>query len=155
MKGVVLKKVFEAERGDDTAHAFEGTAKMLSALRSDGLQLAVLSNKRDDSIHRSVIDCFTDVPWVTMHGSLAGVPIKPSPVAALRIIDDHMPGVSAKECAFVGDTTVDMRTGIAAGLLPVGVAWGFHSEEELVKNGAKVIARERVGVANILRAHRG
>jgi phosphoglycolate phosphatase len=41
---------------------------------------------------------------------------------------------------FVGDTMGDMREARLAGVTPVGVAWGWHDPEELVRAGAEAIA---------------
>jgi HAD superfamily hydrolase (TIGR01509 family) len=48
-------------------------------------------------------------------------------------------GVSPEACLMVGDTTVDMRAGKAAGAQTVGVLCGFGEEDELVKTGADTI----------------
>ena len=47
--------------------------------------------------------------------------------------------VSPSNCLFLGDSSVDMETGRAAGMLPLGAAWGFRSSEELVQAGAVAV----------------
>jgi HAD superfamily hydrolase (TIGR01509 family) len=47
--------------------------------------------------------------------------------------------VSAERCLMVGDTTVDIRAGKAAGAQTVGVLCGFGSERELRRAGADLI----------------
>lgn len=146
-----LKTSFESARAHVAPPAFTGARAFLSSLGADGLLLAILSNKREAVVQRSVAECFPDVAWAAVRGARDGTPAKPSPVAALRIVDAHMPGISADECAFVGDTDVDMRTGVAAGMVPIGVAWGYQAEGRLVESGARAIARERREVADIVR----
>ena len=46
------------------------------------------------------------------------------------------------ECVYVGDTSVDMKTGKAAELFTVGVLWGFREKAELVENGADAIVAD-------------
>ena len=42
---------------------------------------------------------------------------------------------------YLGDSSVDMTTARRAGMIPVGAAWGFRTEEELRASGAvEVIA---------------
>ena len=41
--------------------------------------------------------------------------------------------------AYVGDSGIDMRTATAAGMLAVGVSWGFRAADELVADGARVV----------------
>jgi phosphoglycolate phosphatase-like HAD superfamily hydrolase len=50
-------------------------------------------------------------------------------------------GVQPEECLMIGDTTVDMRAGKAAGAQTVGVLCGFGEEEELRRLGADLILK--------------
>jgi N-acetyl-D-muramate 6-phosphate phosphatase len=50
-------------------------------------------------------------------------------------------GVSPQECLMIGDTTVDMRAGKAAGAQTVGVLCGFGEEAELRQLGADLILK--------------
>jgi HAD superfamily hydrolase (TIGR01549 family) len=48
-------------------------------------------------------------------------------------------GIAAEHCLMVGDTTVDIRAGKAAGAQTVGVLCGFGTERELRRAGADLI----------------
>jgi HAD superfamily hydrolase (TIGR01509 family) len=50
-------------------------------------------------------------------------------------------GVDSAACLMIGDTTVDIRTGVAAGAQTVGVLCGFGTEAELLRAGAGMILR--------------
>ena len=50
-------------------------------------------------------------------------------------------GVKSPECLMIGDTTVDMRAGKAAGTQTVGVLCGFGEEDELRQLGADLILK--------------
>jgi HAD superfamily hydrolase (TIGR01549 family) len=50
-------------------------------------------------------------------------------------------GVSPGECLMIGDTTVDMRAGKAAGAQTLGVLCGFGEEPELKQLGADLILK--------------
>ena len=50
-------------------------------------------------------------------------------------------GVSPEECLMIGDTTVDMRAGKAAGTQTLGVLCGFGEEDELRQLGADLILK--------------
>lgn len=50
-------------------------------------------------------------------------------------------GVAPEACLMIGDTTVDIRTGVAAGAQTVGVLCGFGTERELRAAGAGMILR--------------
>jgi phosphoglycolate phosphatase len=48
-------------------------------------------------------------------------------------------GVKPEECLMIGDTTVDIRAGKAAGAQALGVLCGFGEEPELRQLGADLI----------------
>jgi HAD superfamily hydrolase (TIGR01549 family) len=50
-------------------------------------------------------------------------------------------GVEPAQCLMIGDTTIDIRTGVAAGAQTVGVLCGFGTERELRETGANLILR--------------
>jgi phosphoglycolate phosphatase len=63
--------------------------------------------------------------------------IKPHPAPVLWVA--RQLAVSPGACLMVGDTTVDMRAGLAAGTQVVGVLCGFGDRDELVHAGAQAV----------------
>lgn len=59
-------------------------------------------------------------------------------------------GVSPENCLMIGDTTVDMRAGKAAGAQIVGVLCGFGEEAELHNHGADLILKTTASLGKIL-----
>jgi HAD superfamily hydrolase (TIGR01509 family) len=59
-------------------------------------------------------------------------------------------GIKPDECLMIGDTTVDMRAGKAAGAQTVGVLCGFGEEPELKKKGADMILKTTSELTNLL-----
>lgn len=59
-------------------------------------------------------------------------------------------GVGPHECLMIGDTTVDMRAGKAAGAQTLGVLCGFGEEEELRRLGADFIVKSTGDLAALL-----
>ena len=59
-------------------------------------------------------------------------------------------GVQPHECVMIGDTTVDMRAGKAAGAQTIGVLCGFGEEPELRQLGADLILRSTGDLAALL-----
>lgn len=59
-------------------------------------------------------------------------------------------GVSPENCLMIGDTTVDIRAGKAAGAQTVGVLCGFGEESELRKFGADTIIKDTTELLKIL-----
>ncbi len=59
-------------------------------------------------------------------------------------------GVPPETCLMIGDTTVDIRAGKAAGAQTVGVLCGFGEEEELRRSGADMILTSTVELNLVL-----
>jgi len=59
-------------------------------------------------------------------------------------------GMRPQDCLMIGDTTVDMRAGKAAGAQTVGVLCGFGEEPELRQLGADLILNSTGDVAQLL-----
>lgn len=59
-------------------------------------------------------------------------------------------GVPVERCLMVGDTTVDIRAGKAAGAQTIGVLCGFGSERELRRAGSDFILQTTADLAQVL-----
>ncbi len=59
-------------------------------------------------------------------------------------------GVQPHECLMIGDTTVDIRSGKAAGAQTAGVLCGFGTEQELRKAGADLILPSTADLVDVL-----
>ncbi len=74
---------------------------------------------------------------------------KPFPDPIIRAARDK--GVAPENCLMVGDTTVDIRAGKAAGAQTVGVLCGFGTEKELRRAGADLILNQTHELMNVLK----
>ncbi len=121
---------------------------MLDALAERGLKLAVLSNKRDDLTKKSVRELLSRWKFDVVIGQRDEVPAKPDPAAALEIADRlHLP---AGEFIYLGDSAVDMKTAVAAGMFPAGALWGFRTGEELLAGGARALTGRPMDLIDML-----
>jgi phosphoglycolate phosphatase len=118
---------------------YDGVSELLAAIAERGLKMAVLSNKPHDFTRGCVAEYFPDVPLDPVLGLREGVPRKPDPAGALEIAETL--GLAPARFLYLGDTAVDMKTALAAGMEPVGALWGFRSREELVAAGARELLR--------------
>jgi len=130
------RREYEA-RWKDHSRPYPGIAELLRHLRARGLKTAVLSNKSHPYAVVMIRDLVGDVPFDVIRGATPGVPLKPDPAAALLIAREL--GVAPGSVIFLGDTNVDMKTAVAAGMFPAGALWGFRTPEELLENGAEVL----------------
>jgi len=128
------------ERMEHETRPYAGIEPMLDALHARGLPLAVLSNKRDDFTVELVKRQLPRWPFVAVRGERPGVPRKPDPAAALELAQTLR--LPPAEIAFVGDTPIDVKTALAAGMLPVAVEWGFRTADELRAAGATLLVSD-------------
>lgn len=108
---------------------FPGVVQLLRSLEGAGARLAVLSNKPHAMTVLVVQRLFPETKFVHVFGQREDVPMKPDPTVALQLADAL--GLQPSQCAMVGDSQVDVQTGRRAGMLAVGVTWGFRSRVEL------------------------
>lgn len=118
---------------------YEGISELLEQIDLKGLKKAVFSNKPAPCTEKCVSILLSDWKFDEVVGQLDGViPKKPDPTGALKILERW--GMKPEEVLYIGDTGTDMLTAKNAGCFAVGVTWGFRPEEELVENGAQMIA---------------
>ena len=136
----VVKVVREeyAERWPLGTRPFGGIPDVLDDLMCRGVPMSILSNKPDDSARLMVGHLLPAWPFAVVRGARPGSLEKPDPGAALEIAGKM--GVQPDECAFVGDSGVDMQTARSSGMFGIGVLWGFRDERELRDSGAAAVA---------------
>lgn len=128
---------------------YDGIPKLLSDLKNDGVKIGILSNKPDEAV-QGVAKHFLKGLYDFASGSKEGVPLKPDPQAAEAIFTCL--GAEKTGSFFVGDSSVDMLTANATGLLSIGVNWGFRTEKELKEAGAKYTVNFPDEIYSIIKA---
>ena len=116
---------------------YEGVPAMLERLAALGVPLAVLSNKPHEFTGEVVTHFFPETPFAAVLGSPVGGKAKPEPAMALAVAEKL--ALAPGRIAIMGDSRTDMDTAANAGMLPIGVLWGFRPEDELLSHGAKVV----------------
>ncbi len=127
---------------------YTGVEEMLDTLACRGIPLAVLTNKPQASAEKAVSVYLPDVPFRTVQGVTAGFPMKPEAEIAMKVILKL--GTVPGETLMVGDSDVDMDTAKNAGLIAVGVSWGFRSVELLLEHGADVIVNDPKEICGLI-----
>lgn len=100
---------------------YPGVAEGLSAL--NGCALAVLTNKPTQPSIAILEGLDLRHFFHAVYGGDSFLKKKPDPAGALAIL--HELNVSPSEAAMVGDSDVDIQTARNAGMLAVGVTYGF------------------------------
>jgi phosphoglycolate phosphatase len=134
------KRAFQALRGNGGLREeplFDGIVDALAAFADAGWMLGVATGKSDRGLaltlaHHGLADHFVTLQTADRH------PSKPHP----SMIETAMAeaGAAPHTTLMIGDTSFDMEMGIAAGAHPLGVAWGYHTPDELRLAGARHVA---------------
>lgn len=121
-------------RWKEASTPYPGIPELLDELHGRNIPLTILSNKPDPFTQELVQTFFSQWPFALVCGAVPEYPLKPDPssakamVAALALDPAHI--------WYLGDTSTDMKTAVAAGFHAVGVTWGFRDRSELIAHGA-------------------
>lgn len=126
---------------------YEGVPEMLKALREHGIKCAVVTNKPDAAAKKLIEENFGELILET-HGNVPEVPVKPDPTFVYKTMKSL--GASSSETVYIGDSDVDIKTGIAAGIDYISVDWGFRSRDFLIENGAGLIFSDPASLTSYL-----
>ncbi len=133
-----------------TDRCYDGIVELIASLRAAGIRLAVLSNKQDRHVRGLVAQLFPNGEFEITMGQTE-LPRKPDPTVPLLIAARL--GVAPGDCAFIGDSEVDIRTAKNAGMPAIGCAWGYRDAQVLSDEGADVIAATPAQLQDILFHH--
>ena len=107
---------------------YDGMSEAMHVLKERGYVLAVLSNKQDEYV-KKIIDMLFPDGTVSYAAGQTELPTKPDPTVPLMIAG--MFGARPEECAFIGDSEVDVKTAKNAGMTAVACSWGYRPREAL------------------------
>ena len=128
---------------------YEGMRETLEKLRDLGVKMAVNSNKSDIFVKDLIARNFPGIEFVDVTGSIEGVALKPDPQAAKMILDKM--GIDASQAAYIGDSDIDMKTGVNAGMLTIGCLWGYRDEKVLKEAGAMALAEKPEDILKLIK----
>ncbi len=138
---------------NDSTCTYEGIKELLDTLENMGIIMAVVTNKAQAFAEKVVKKLFGEKYFALVNGQREGIPNKPDPTLALLTMKELC--VEPQECVFLGDSGMDVATGVNSGAYPVGELWGFRDEVELRENGAKKIINTPLELIDIIREING
>ena len=115
---------------------YPGLVEALDAIEADGALLGVATGKSHRGLRRTLERHGLERRFVTLQTS-DRVPGKPRPDMVIRAMAET--GAEAGETVVIGDTSYDMEMAANAGVTAIGVAWGYHPTEELLRCGAATV----------------
>lgn len=147
MVAVINRLSRHRKHADKKFLLISGVDEMLKALHGK-YPMAVVS-ARDEKGTMRFLEQYDLVKYfdVIVTG-LSAVHTKPYPDPVLLAAEKM--NVPPENCLMIGDTTVDIRAGKAAGAQTVGVLCGFGEEPELRKMGADEIVDETTEIIELL-----
>ncbi|MDA3810696.1 MAG: HAD-IA family hydrolase [Spirochaetaceae bacterium] len=112
-----------------TLKAYSGVVEGLAKLKEKDVQMGVVSSRTRDSLDRylkyvGIFDLFSVIstPEITKNH-------KPHPEPVLWALEQF--GAKAADTIFIGDATVDIKSGNSAGVDTAFVSWGHNSIEDI------------------------
>lgn len=119
--------------GDVCEPLFPGAIETLRALNEAGYLLGIATGKSRRGMERTIAKFGLGEFFVTVQ-TADGHPSKPHPAMLEQAMADV--GAAPHETVLVGDTTYDITMARAARAHGLGVAWGYHTVEDLQRAGA-------------------
>lgn len=136
---ILARSMFEsyyAEHMQDLTAPYPGIPALLDALGKAKVRMGISSNKSEAFTQKMVESYFPKHITATI-GLREGFLPKPDRGSVDWLMQKLQ--ASPDSTLFVGDSDVDMRTAMNAGLPGCGVLWGFRERRELELNGARFI----------------
>ncbi|MBC8399908.1 MAG: HAD family hydrolase [Candidatus Marinimicrobia bacterium] len=127
---------------------YDQIPQLLDSLTASGLTMAILSNKPHDFTEQFTEYFLARWKFNPVQGAEIGKPKKPDPESALMIANNL--NLSPSQIMIIGDSGIDMETACNAGIIPVGVSWGYRSVKELKTAGAKFIIDNPSDLLNLI-----
>ena len=120
----IFLKCYEAKKLERT-RAYPGVVQGLRELR--GTPMAVLSNK-PSKLSVEILEALDLARYFqAVYGGDSFANKKPDPTGALTILNEW--GIRPEQAAMVGDSDVDIQTARNAGMLAIGVKYGFGQHD--------------------------
>lgn len=129
----------------DYTRPYKGISEALKALKAQGHQLAVASNKYQAATEKIVEHFFPGVFDVIL-GEREGIERKPDP----QIVYDIVGRLRQTETLYIGDSLVDRDTAKNANVPFVACSWGFVRRDALVEAGVTRIVDSPEEILNEL-----
>ncbi len=144
-------KVFMDHYGEhfaDHTRVYPGIERLLKDIKKLKLKTAVISNKSQKPAEAVVGKLFGTECFDIICGKREDYPAKPDPALTLKVVSEL--GVHTGECVLAGDSGMDMAAAKNAGIIGIGVLWGFRTEDELKNNGASYIVDSPEKITEII-----
>ena len=143
----VFKKYYRNHIKDYTI-IYDGILDLLKVLKENNINIAIASNKYQEGVEQLTNHLL--MPYIDICvGSSEKVKVKPSP-DMVNIILKHF-NEDKKNCLFVGDSDVDIKTGRTNNIKTVGVTWGYKDVDVIKNEGPDYIINSPLELLEIIK----
>ena len=132
----------------ENTRPYNGIVEVLTRLKSDGMLLACISNKNDETAKKLIDHFFPDL-FDYVSGSKEGVERKPSYEPVERCLFSL--GIENSDAVYIGDTDTDIMTAKNSRMCSISCTWGYKTREFLVENGAVNICSDPLDLNGFMR----
>ena len=146
----LYRDAFHALRREGLAEEplYDGIPALLDGLDEAGWLLGVATGTSDRGLSLCLEHHGLDARFVTLQ-TADRHPSKPDPAMVQAAIAEA--GAAPETTMLIGDTSYDMEMARAAGIVAIGVAWGYHDSETLVRAGAHHVAERPEQIIELAR----
>lgn len=133
--------------GETREWLFPGVIAGLRAIEDAGWLLGMATGKSERGALATLAAHDLHHRFVTLQ-TADRAPGKPAPDMIFRALADT--GVAAGRAVMIGDTTYDMQMAKNAGIVAIGVDWGYHHPAELLAAGAVAVIEDFAALPALL-----
>jgi pyrophosphatase PpaX len=141
-------RTYEHQIHDQLIGAFPGEHEALERLAKAGMPMGVVTSKRHATAShglevlgvRQYFTAFVGCDDCDRH--------KPDPAPV--VLGAQMLGLDPARCAYVGDSPFDMRAGLGAGCVTIGIEWGMFDDETLLAEHPDALCASFGELADVL-----
>jgi len=134
-KCVEMMKIEYQKNWLNNTKPYPGIPELLTELEKIKMKIAVHSNKPDEFTKLYIQRLLPQINFSIVIGANPFLPKKPAPDGAIYIAREL--GIPPEEFIYLGDSAIDIKTALSAGMYPVGALWGFRTADELIASGAR------------------
>ncbi len=132
-------RAYYAANSEHKTAPYDGVIALIHRLIADGIAVSVVSNKPHGATVTLCAKYFPEIAVVCGEREAEGIRRKPYPDTVFKAVGEL--GLDVKDCVYIGDSEVDIRTSANAGMDCISVLWGFRDENELREAGGRVFVR--------------
>jgi phosphoglycolate phosphatase len=138
----LLAEYLEIHGGNCTTKTklYQGIDKILDYLNEQNIPISFLTNKPHYITMKVFEKYLSKWNFNFVFGQVKEYPKKPDPCRALEIAKSL--DCQASKIFFIGDSDTDIKTGMAADMIPVGVTWGYGTINSMKEAGAEYLLND-------------